>query len=243
MLVYELSTGAFAVDGTQRDRILSLLLGAIAGISIGVSILDIIGILPGWAARLTPFFVGILLLYVVLERERVESVKFIVRRLDKGIDRLNTALKQPLRNSSASTQLSEGTYRSIPYKGMIFRSKTEVRIARALEHAGVVYLPPTKARLNLEKGRQSREVDFLIFDNGRWGMLEVDGPWHTQANNDARDALMRANGLAHIQRFDSDRCYHQPDAVVSEFLMRLRSQASPLAEAYGLPQEVPPTAP
>ncbi len=231
------------MDGTQRDRIVSLLLGAIAGISIGISILDIMGILPGWAAKLTPFFVGILLLYVVLERERVESVKFIVRRLDRGIDRLNNALKHLPRSGSASTQLSEKTYRSIPYKGMIFRSKSEVRVARALEHAGIVYLPPTKARLNVDKARQSREIDFLIFDGGHWGMLEVDGPWHTQANNDARDSLMRANGLTFIQRFDSDRCYHQPDAVVSEFLKNLRSQALTQAAAYGLPQEVPPTAP
>jgi len=234
------------VNGTQRDRIVSLLLGAIAGISIGISILDIIGIFPGWAARLTPFFVGILLLYVVLERERVESVKFIVRRLDRGIDRVNNALKHLPRSSSsgnAGTQLSESSYRSIPYKGMVFRSKTEVRIARALEHANIVYLPPTKARLNIEKGRQSREVDFLIFEGGRWGMLEVDGPWHTQTSNDARDALMRANGLVHIQRFDSDRCYHHPDVVIHEFLTNLRSQGLPQGSAYGLPREAPPTAP
>jgi hypothetical protein len=55
--------------GSRRDRYISWALGAIAGISVGMSILDVMGIAPGWAAKLTPFFVGILLLYVVLERD------------------------------------------------------------------------------------------------------------------------------------------------------------------------------
>jgi hypothetical protein len=225
------------MEGTQRDRIVSLLLGAIAGISIGISILDVIGILPGWAAKLTPFFVGVLLLYVVLERERVESVKFIVRRLDKGLDRIS----QSLHSADGKANASHATYRSIPYKGMIFRSRTEVRIARSLEHAGIVYLPPTKARLNTPKGRQGREIDFLIFDGGRIGVLEVDGPWHSAASDASRDALMRENGLTHIQRFDSERCYHEPDAVVAEFLTNLR-QVSPSGQVSASPAADPPGA-
>ncbi|MBW4438778.1 MAG: hypothetical protein KME04_16685 [Pleurocapsa minor GSE-CHR-MK-17-07R] len=215
------------MEGNKPDRYISLLLGAVAGISIGISILDIIGILTGWAARLTPFFVGILLLYVVLERERVDSIKYIVRRLDKGIDRVNAAitrLQGGRRTTGSKSAGMTAAYREIPFKGMIFRSKTEVRIARALEHAGIVYLPPTKARLNTSTGRQGREIDFLIFDSGRWGMLEVDGPWHSPGSDAQRDAMMRANGLTHIQRFDADRCYRNPDAVVAEFMAALRSQ-------------------
>lgn len=212
------------MEGTRLDRIVSWVLGAVAGISIGMSVLDVIGIAPGWAARLTPLFVGVLLLYVVLERERVESVKFIVRRLDKGIDKLNGVLQRNGRASAAGKGEAERPgYRSIPYKGMIFRSKTEVRIARSLDHAGVFYLPPTKARLNIGKARTSREVDFLIFHGDAWGMLEVDGPFHSAANDAARDAAMRANGITSIQRFKSDRCYHEPDAVVAEFLLNLKT--------------------
>jgi hypothetical protein len=221
------------MEGNRPDRFVSLLLGAVAGISIGISILDIIGILTGWAARLTPFFVGILLLYVVLERERVESIKYIVRRLDKGIDRVNATINRLQGARRTSDGKRPGAlYREIPFKGMIFRSKTEVRIARALEHAGVVYLPPTKARLNTSSGRQGREIDFLVFHGGRWGMLEVDGPWHTPGSDAQRDALMRANGLTHIQRFDADRCYRQPDLVVAEFIAALTNQ-------QGAPQSPP----
>jgi hypothetical protein len=207
------------MEQNRRDRVVSWILGAIAGISIGVSVLDVIGVWPGWAARLTPFFVGVLLLYVVLERERVEGIKFIVRRLDKGISRLAGDVRQ---NTAvqAGNQLAQPR-RSILYKGMIFRSNTEVRIAKALDRAEVFYLPPTRARLTIGRERQSREVDFLIFHAGRWGMLEVDGPFHTAANDAARDAHMRANGISVIHRYDSERCFHAPQDVVADFLQRI----------------------
>jgi hypothetical protein len=218
--------------GTRRDRYVSWALGAIAGISVGISILDVIGIAPGWAAKLTPFFVGILLLYVVLERERVDSVKYIVRRLDRGIDKLRVEIR---RTQAARGKLANGrddaSYRSILWKGMIFRSNTEVRIAKALDQTGVFFLPPTKSRLNVGKTRQSREIDFLIFYDGHWGILEVDGPWHTAASDEARDELLRLSGIERqrIFRFASDRCYHDPNGVVAEFLENLR-RSSPTAQ-------------
>lgn len=213
------------MNGTRRDRYISWALGAIAGISVGMSILDVIGIAPGWAAKLTPFFVGVLLLYVVLERERVDSVKYIVRRLDKGIDKLSSEIQrtQAARGAIPARAANGKTYRSILWKGMIFRSKTEVKIAKALDQAGVFFLPPTKSRLNVGKSRQSREIDFLVFHDGHWGMLEVDGPWHNLAYDNARDELMQKSGIhrERIQRFDSDRCYHDPQGVVSEFLQKM----------------------
>lgn len=215
--------------GSRRDRYVSWALGAIAGISVGISILDVIGIAPGWAAKLTPFFVGVLLLFVVLERERVDSVKYIVRRLDKGIDKLRSEIRltQAARGSLPAGKANGANYRTILWKGMIFRSKTEVRVAKALDHAGVFFLPPTKSRLNVGRTRQSREIDFLVFHQGQWGMLEVDGPWHSAANDEARDELMRASGISRvrIQRFDSDRCYHDSAGVVAEFLQTMRTAA------------------
>jgi hypothetical protein len=208
------------MEGSRSDRIISITLGAIAGISVGISVLDILGILPGWAAKLTPFFVGVLLLYVVLERERMESLKFILRRLDKGLDRMRQELGSapPAERPVEAGEPKPPTYRAIPWKGMIFRSNTELRVAKALDHQSVVFLPPTKVRLSAGDERQSREVDFLVFHAGRWGVLEVDGPWHTSAGDASRDALLRANGISCIQRVGSDRAYHETAAVVAEFL-------------------------
>jgi hypothetical protein len=212
------------MQGTRRDQLVSWTLGAIAGISIGVSIIDMIGITPGWAARLTPFFVGVLLLYVVLERERVDSVKYIVRRLDKGIEKLRDDLRtdetwRTIRRPNGHETSDQ--YRSIPWKGMIFRSQSELRIAKALDHAGVLFFPPAKARLTIGKTRQSREIDFLIFSQGQWALLEVDGPWHTAANDEARDRVLHNHGIRTIYRYDAQRCYDSPAEVVSEFLAKL----------------------
>lgn len=218
------------MSGTHRDRLVSWALGAIAGISIGFAIIDVLNIAPGWAARLTPFFVGVLLLYVVLERERVESVKYIVRRLDRGVSQLRTDMRRTMgRRSAAATRANlPDTYRSIEWKGMVFRSNTEVRIAKALENANVVYLPPVKARLTVGKERTGREIDFMVFHKGRWGVLEVDGPYHQADADAARDDLLRANGIRFIQRFDADSCYHDAPGVVRTFLARLgEEQPSP----------------
>lgn len=211
------------MEGSRSDRIVSITLGAIAGLAIGVSVLDALGLLPGWATKLTPFFVGVLLLYVVLERERVESLKYIVRRLDKSLDRLRDDLQrgrisEPGDEVAVRVPGKPDSYRAIPWKGMVFRSKTELRMAKALDHVSIVFVPPTKVRLTSDSERQSREIDFLVFHGGRWGVLEVDGPWHTQASDESRDALLRANGITCIQRYDADRAYHEAGAVVTAFI-------------------------
>jgi len=216
------------MEGSRTDRIVSITLGAIAGIAIGISILDALGFLPGWATKLTPFFLGLLLLYVVLERERIESLKYIVRRLDKNVDKLREDLLRgriggPPDEVPQAVPGKPDSYRAIPWKGMIFRSKTELRVAKALDHAGVVFLPPAKVRLTVGNDRQSREIDFLVYHGGRWGVLEVDGPWHSAASDESRDALLRANGLTCIQRFDADRAYHESAAVVTAFLAFLEA--------------------
>lgn len=245
------------MHGTRQDRYVHWALGAIAGISVGISVLDVIGIMPGWASRLTPFFVGVLLLYVVLERERVDSIKYIVRRLDKGIDKLRADMRptgkgrvqRGGRNANTNGAVAngtdengDGTKRSIPWKGMIFRSNTEVRMARALDEAGLFFLSPSTARVTTGRGagegtgRETREIDFLIFHDGRWGVLEVDGPYHHAQNDALRDMLLRAHGLTFIARYDAERCYHEPRAVVKDFLQQF-AQAGQAA-----PASVPETA-
>jgi hypothetical protein len=214
--------------GSRRDQYIHWALGAIAGISIGMSILDVIGIAPGWAARLTPFFVGVLLLYVVLERERVDSIKYIVRRLDKGIDKLRTDMRRI--GSSGAGEARGESFRALPWKNMLFRSNTEIRIAKALDHAGLFFLSPSTARVTSGRGRETRELDFLVFHEGRWGVLEVDGPYHHAEADSARDALLRAHGLQFIARFDAEQCYHHPDEVVQAFVRQMREHGASIAD-------------
>lgn len=114
-------------------------------------------------------------------------------------------------------------YRAIEWKGMIFRSESEVKIAKALDHRGIFFIPPARVRLNASKdSRMTRELDFVICYERRWGVLEVDGPFHVAAADAERDQLLRAHGIASIQRFPSLRCFQEPSAVIDEFLRGLR---------------------
>lgn len=108
------------------------------------------------------------------------------------------------------------------WKNLRFRSKSEVRIAEALDRTGVLFLPNSRARLGATHVRQNREADFLVCADGRWGILEVDGdPFHPPsrtADDHERDRLFRAHGIRVVEHFHADRCYNQPDAVVRQFL-------------------------
>lgn len=106
-----------------------------------------------------------------------------------------------------------------------FRSQAEVRIAQALDRAGVLFLPNCRVRVTGPGGRTTREPDFLVCKDGKWGLLEVDGaPYHpaTRAVQDhERDRLFHGHGLRVAQHYDATECYKAPDKVVSSFLRLL----------------------
>jgi hypothetical protein len=103
-----------------------------------------------------------------------------------------------------------------------FRSECEVRIARALDRAGVFFLPNCKGRLGATDKRCNREADFLVCLKGKWGILEVDGePFHPPSRtveDHERDRLFKAHGIRVVEHYDAARCFEQADAVVSSFL-------------------------
>lgn len=122
---------------------------------------------------------------------------------------------------------NQGINGACSWNGLYFRSKSEVRIAEALDKAGVMFLPNCRARLNgTSKERITREADFLICQDGRWGVLEVDGeafhPAERSAVEHERDRLMQRHGLRFIQRYSASDCYTRPDATVKEFLAMLK---------------------
>jgi len=106
-----------------------------------------------------------------------------------------------------------------------FRSESEVRIARALDKKGVLFLPNCKARLGALDARRNREADFLVCAHGKWGILEVDGePFHPPSRtveDHERDRSFKAHGIRLVEHYDAGQCFEQSDAVVTNFLTLL----------------------
>jgi len=113
------------------------------------------------------------------------------------------------------------------WSNLRFRSRSEVQMARALDRAGVLFLPNCMGRLGQAGNRRNREADFLICTDGKWGILEVDGePFHPPSRtveDHERDRLFKSHGISVIEHFDATRCYQDGDGVVAEFLQLLRS--------------------
>ncbi len=115
--------------------------------------------------------------------------------------------------------------------GLRYRSVPEVRIARALDRAGALFLPNCMARLTLPNGqRANREADFLVCYRGHWGLLEVDGEdWHPPeraALDHRRDRLFRRYGIHTVERYDARACLRHADSLVADFLELVQWRAS-----------------
>jgi hypothetical protein len=108
------------------------------------------------------------------------------------------------------------------WNNLRFRSPAEVKIAEALDKTGVMFFPNCKGRMSQGPRRANREPDFLVCQNGKWGILEVDGDaWHpaTSAVQDhERDRVFHSYGIKVVQRFAGKHCMDVPDAVVERFL-------------------------
>ncbi len=134
---------------------------------------------------------------------------------------INLSQRQPTRETAARRSELD-TYRELLWKNLIFRSNSEIKIAKTLDHRDIFFIPPGRVRMSAGKGeRQSRELDFVICYEGKWGVLEVDGPYHVAKLDAERDKLLRSHGIRNIQRFPSERCYNDPNSVIDDFIRSL----------------------
>jgi hypothetical protein len=102
----------------------------------------------------------------------------------------------------------------IEWKGMTFRSWSEVRLARAFEDRGLLYIPNARARVGILPRRETRELDALVNVDGLWVGIEVDGePFHPPSRSAAeheRDRVLLISGVVHVFRFDGVSCTRAP---------------------------------
>lgn len=105
------------------------------------------------------------------------------------------------------------------WNGWQFRSAAEVKIAEALDRAGVLFFPKATARLTTSEGRQNHEPHFLVCCQGKLGILAVDVAAAELGR--ANDVIWQSQGIRIIQYYEVTECDAEPDRVVLEFLQLL----------------------
>jgi hypothetical protein len=74
------------------------------------------------------------------------------------------------------------------------------------------------------------EPDFLVCQDGRWGILEPGGDGAHTPQNSTRDheraRLFNDYGVTFHQFYGAEHCYRDPDGVVEDFLTRLARSRS-----------------
>ena len=116
-------------------------------------------------------------------------------------------------NQGILSNLEEQIYH---WNDLRFHCEEQVKIAEALDRTNALFFPNSKARLTTPAGRQNQEPDFLIFHQGKWGILEISHP-DTQ-KDETRDRLFASHGISIIHYCDANRCTEEPDRIVQEFL-------------------------
>jgi hypothetical protein len=157
--------------------------------------------------------------------EEVQHVNahFEVRDLDPS---WRNNLAEIARGTRVNNQgVAHGSVPAAPVKwrDLNFRSQTEMRIAAALDTTGVLFLPNCLARVNVSDTRVTREVDFLVCSDGKWGILEIDGPHHhgMAAEDHDRDRLFKDYKIRVIERYPWRKCYDDALGTVQSFLKLL----------------------
>jgi hypothetical protein len=106
------------------------------------------------------------------------------------------------------------------YNEVKYASQSEIRIAQELENKKVLFFPLALA-VRFDTGKNyldHREVDFLICQDGIWGILEVSFHPNRYEKDSEKDTWFKKSGILCIQHYTSERCYQSPCNVVEEFL-------------------------
>ncbi|OCQ95621.1 hypothetical protein BCD67_10380 [Oscillatoriales cyanobacterium USR001] len=109
---------------------------------------------------------------------------------------------------------------TILWKGLHFYSPAQVKIAEALDRTGILFIPNSQMRLTTPEGRQNQQANFLIFHQGKLGILEVGDETSPQDNlpDEIRTISLIASGIYICKQYSATQCNEQPDEVVQEFL-------------------------
>jgi hypothetical protein len=106
------------------------------------------------------------------------------------------------------------------YNEMKFATQSEIRVAQELENRKILFFPLPLAVRNDTGNRYQdhREADFLVCDDGSWGILEISHHLNRYEKDSEKDVWFKKSGILCIQHYTTERCYNQTKNVIDEFL-------------------------
>lgn len=120
-----------------------------------------------------------------------------------------------------TSKIFERDNRSVlEHNEMLFASQSEIRIAQELEQRGILFFPlPMAIRHDTGNFYQDhREPDFLVCDEGAWGILEVSFHEGRYEKDSEKTAWFKRSGILCVEHYTAERCYNHPGEVVDQFL-------------------------
>ncbi len=148
----------------------------------------------------------------------LNEAEYVQTDLDKII---NPAPKTELGKDEDSQEIQSNSEGKVyDWNGLNFHSPAQVKIAEALDRTGILFIPNSQMRLTTPEGRQNQQANFLIFHQGKLGILEVGNETSSQDNlaDEIRTISLIASGIYICKQYSFTQCHEQPDEVVQEFL-------------------------
>lgn len=125
-------------------------------------------------------------------------------------------------------EVDEHLYRNsdfISYSGCYYRSKSEVKVAKAFEKLGVTFIANGRGRFNSDGVQKTLEPDFIVFHEGKCAVLEVDGEaFHDDFKYEKdRDNTLMQNGFLFVEHYPASLCYNDPLSVAESFVSKMEN--------------------
>jgi hypothetical protein len=149
-------------------------------------------------------------------------------------DRIESNKENKSSEDEQNQEIQPYSENTINWNGFCFHSDAQLKIAETLDRTSTLFIPNSQLRLATPDGRQNLEADFLIFHQGKLGLLKIDGETFDRTETDEetgdtadatiRDRPFLDSGVFLVKHYEAIQCSEQPDLVVQDFLETL-SQA------------------
>lgn len=152
-----------------------------------------------------------------LSGANLNGARMIANFIETDMSQADTQGKASGDRPHSNKQTEERMY---PWNDWQFTSEAQLKIAETLDRLETVFFPNPRGRLSTLQGRQNQEFSFLIFHQGKWGILEIERelPAEDRDRNKRINPLVPDIDICLVRYYQHRQCCEEPDLVVAEFL-------------------------